>query len=257
MEARIVGAHQCETLNRRLTTILVDEVLAVDAGSLAGGLTLEEQFRVMNVLITHQHWDHVKDLAGFGFNLLGGHETATIFCTEQVRQVVESCLLNPQYWMDFFAGPDPDRPVYRQQRVDPGSQFMVGPYQVLSVPVNHSVPTMGYQITDRSGRKLYYTSDNGPGCGQFWLAAQPDVLITECTYSNVEAEAAAQHGHLCPSHLEAALETFSAGRGYLPRVVLVHVNPFHQERIQIEVAEVAKRLQASIEIAGEGLRFAV
>jgi len=257
VEARIVGAHQCETLDRRFTTILVDETLAVDAGSLAAGLTLDAQLRVTDVLITHQHWDHVKDLAGFGFNLLGAQQTATVYCTEQVRQVVADTLLNPRYWMDFFTGPDPSRPVYRQRRVDVGEEFAVGPYRVVSVPVNHSVPTTGYEIAEPNGRKLYYTSDNGPGCGQFWIASRPDVLVTECTYSNVEAEAAARHGHLCPRYLEDALAVFRASRGYLPRVVLIHVNPFHEERIRIEVAEVARRLQASIEVGWEGQTFTV
>ena len=257
MEVRIVGAHQCETANRRFTTILVDDVLAVDAGSLAGGMSLESQLRVQNVLLTHRHWDHVKDLAGYGYNLFCGHQTVTVYCTEEVRQAVSEYLLNPHVWMDFFNGPDPAHPVYRHTPVDPGTRFAVGPYQVLSVPVNHSVPATGYQIGDAAGRTVYYTSDNGPGCGQFWLAARPDVLITECTYSNVEAGAAARHGHLYPGALEEALVTFRDGRGYLPRVILVHVNPFFEERVAIEVAEVARRLNASIEVGREGLVVSV
>lgn len=257
MEARILGAHQCETLNQRFTTILVDGRLAIDAGSLAGGLGLEAQLAVSDVLLTHQHWDHTKDLSGFGFNLLGAHQTVLIHCTEEVRRVVESQLLSPTHWIDFFLGPDPSRPVFRQERVDVGTEFPVGPYRVLSVPVNHSVPTTGYQVTDRAGRKLFYTGDNGPGCGRYWLAAQPDVLVTECTYSNVAAEEAARHGHLCPSALEAALAVFRADRGYLPRVILVHLNPFHEERIAIEAAEVARRLNASIELGREDLTVTV
>ncbi|MGH2461305.1 MAG: MBL fold metallo-hydrolase [Chloroflexota bacterium] len=257
MEVRIVGAHQCETVDRHFTTILVDGALAIDAGSLAGGLTLDRQLHVTDVLLTHRHWDHVKDLAGYGYNLFCGDQTATVYCTNEVQQAVSDYLLNPHSWMDFFHGPDPAHPVYRHRPVDPGTRFTVGAYQVLSVPVNHSVPATGYQIGDAAGRAVYYTSDNGPGCGQFWLAARPDVLMTECTYSNVEAVDAARHGHLYPSALEEALVTFRDGAGYLPRVILVHVNPFFEERIAIEVAEVARRLNATIELGSEGMVVSV
>jgi ribonuclease BN (tRNA processing enzyme) len=257
LEARILGAHQSDAVDQHFTTILVDTTLAIDAGSISSALTLDEQLRVRDVLLTHQHWDHVKDLAGFGFNLMGAGTTATIYCTDQVRQVVSTMLLNRQYWIDFFTGPDPNQPVFTSTRVEPGVEIAVGTYRVLPIPVNHSVPTVGYQVTDPSGRKLYYTGDNGPDCGQFWSVAEPDVLITECTFSNVQAEEAAQHGHLCPIYLQAALEVFRARRGYIPRVILVHVNPFHQDRIRIEVDEVARRLHASIEIGGESMTVAV
>ena len=257
MKVQIVGAHQCETAHRRFTTIVVNGTLAIDVGSLAGGLPLEDQLRVEDVLLTHHHWDHIKDLAGYGYNLLCGHQTAMVYCTDEVRRAASDYLMNPHIWMDFFNGPDPQRPVYRHTSVEPGTVFRVGPYQVLSVPVNHSVPAMGYQIGDAAGRKVYYTSDNGPGCGRYWLATEPHVLITECTYSNVEAETAARHGHLCPSALEEELETFRDGKGYLPRVILVHVNPFYEERVAIEVAEVARRLQASIELGSEGMVVSV
>lgn len=252
MEIRIVGAHQGEAIDRRFTTLLVDGGVAIDAGSLAGGLTLDEQRQVGDVLITHQHWDHVKDLASFGFNLLGAGQTANVYCTDEVRQIVSEHLLTSSYWIDFFAGPNPLHPVYQQRRVDLVDEFLVGPYRVRAIPVNHTVPTVGYQVTDAAGRKVYYTGDNGPGCGRLWAMAEPHLLITECTYSNVQQELAARSGHLSPRLLEEALLEFGGRRGYLPRVILVHVNPFHEARIRIEIEEVARRLSASIELGREG-----
>ena len=43
MRVRVLGAHQLETRDTRLTSFLIDGVLAVDAGSITSGLTLEEQ----------------------------------------------------------------------------------------------------------------------------------------------------------------------------------------------------------------------
>src|SRR5579859_5818797 len=68
VQVRIVGSHQSEAVDQHYTGLLIDGWLAIDAGSLASGLTLDEQLAVTDVLVTHQHWDHVKDLGGFGFN---------------------------------------------------------------------------------------------------------------------------------------------------------------------------------------------
>lgn len=257
MEARILGAHQCETFDRRFTSMVIDGVLAIDAGSLAGGLSLSDQLNVRDVLITHHHWDHVKDLAGFGFNLLGARASARIYCTDEVLRVVSGYVLNPAYWIDFFKRPEPENPVYVHVRLEPDSTFAVGPYQVQAIAVNHSVPTTGYQVTGPAGRALYYTGDNGPGCGRHWVAATPDVLVTEVTYPNELATEAARAGHLWPDQLEAELTLFRDTRGYIPRVLVVHVNPFHEDQVRAEVAEVAGRLGAVIDVAWEGLVISV
>ena len=43
-------------------SILVDGKLAIDAGGLTTALTLEEQERIDAMIITHRHFDHIKDL---------------------------------------------------------------------------------------------------------------------------------------------------------------------------------------------------
>lgn len=265
MQVTIIGAHQAETKNMRFTTILVDGGLAIDAGSLASGLTLDEQFNVTDVLITHRHWDHVKDLAGFGFNLNSkltsgaGPISAAIYCTDEVKQSLETRLLVPGFWVNFFEAPDPVHPIFLHQAIVPGGEYTIGQFRVRSIPINHSVPTTGYQLTDPAGGKLYYTSDNGPGCGAAWATAEPDVLITECTFSNDRCgvDGGKMFGHLCPSQLQTELETFRARRGYLPRVYLLHLNPFDEGKIVPEVAQVAQNLGAVITVATEGTTFTV
>jgi ribonuclease BN (tRNA processing enzyme) len=264
VEARIVGAHQSESAQLHFTSIVVDGRLAIDAGSLATGLSLDEQLAIEHVLLTHRHWDHVKDLPGFGFNRYSrsqagaGGRPVDIWCSDDVLETLRELVLNEYYWIDFFAGPDPSRPVFHHRAVVSGGSFQVGGYQVESIPVNHSVPTTGYQVTDSAGRRLYYTSDNGPGCGEAWALAQPDLLVTECTVSNAQRAADDDmHGHLCPSLLEGELRTFLARRGYLPRTAILHVNPFYESAIRAELAEVAGGLGASITVTVEGDRLQV
>lgn len=263
MRVRILGAHQCQTANRHFTSILIDDWLAIDAGSLATTLTLEEQLKVTDVLLTHEHWDHVKDLGGFGYNLLGARQEgssvagARIHCAPEVRATVIEHLLAEHFWMNFFTMPTLSDPVFAYQEVGPGATFSVGPYRVQTVAVPHAVPVQGYALTTDSGRTIYYTGDNGEGCGQEWARVKPNVLITECTYSDeyVRREGGKLYGHLSPSLLAKELEAYRARRGELPRVLVVHVNPFSEDRMRVELAAVARALDADLEIAREGLTF--
>jgi ribonuclease BN (tRNA processing enzyme) len=50
----------------------VDDRLAVDAGAIATALTLDEQIAVDDVLLTHSHLDHVRDLP---LMLINGNRT--------------------------------------------------------------------------------------------------------------------------------------------------------------------------------------
>jgi ribonuclease BN (tRNA processing enzyme) len=265
MQVRILGAHQCQTADRHFTSILVDDWLAIDAGSLATALTLDEQLRVTDLLITHQHWDHVKDIGGFGYNLLSarpdGHSDvgARVHCTREVRDAIVAHLLAEHFWMNFFALPSPDQPIFSFRETGPGVELAVGPYRVRSVPVPHGVPVQGYQVAAPDGGSVFYTGDNGEGAARAWATVRPDVLITECTYSDafVRREGGKLYGHLTPTLLQGELEDFRALRGYLPRVVVVHVNPFSEGEIRTELAVVAQDLGVSIEVAREGLRFSV
>ncbi len=265
MQVRILGAHQSETAAWRFTSILVDGVLALDAGGLAATLTLEEQLALRAVLLSHHHWDHLKDLPALGYTLVGaasaGRSRASldVYCTEEVRQVIADRLLREGFWMDFFRTPSPDDPAFRHQPIEPCGEIVVGPYQVRVVPTLHSVPTVGFEIVGADGARLYYTGDNGAGCGASWATTRPDVLVTECTYSDERRQRQGDHlyGHLCPAELATALQVFRAAQGYLPRVVVVHVNPFDEPRIRAELAQVARDLGAAIDVASEGTTVAV
>ena len=76
MKIQILGAHNIETRETRLTSLLVDGILALDAGSLSSGLSIEDQCEVKAVLLTHRHFDKESlispDPARGDFNLASG-----------------------------------------------------------------------------------------------------------------------------------------------------------------------------------------
>jgi len=160
----------------------------------------------------------------------------------------------PIWPLNLFAGLDPAAPTFRHHAVLPGVTFKVGGYAALPIDNrHHAVPVLGYQFTAGSGHRLLYTGDTGPGIRDIWPLVDPDVMITEVTWPNEMQDMGAQAGHLTPGTLEAELVALREAKGGLPRVVVCHLNQRHEEKTRDQLTKVARRLQATIEVADEGM----
>ena len=53
------------TPEQRLTCFLIDETVAVDAGSIALALSTDQREKVRDIIITHPHMDHIASLPIF------------------------------------------------------------------------------------------------------------------------------------------------------------------------------------------------
>ena len=83
----------------------------------------------------------------------------------------------------------------------------------------------------------------------------PHLLITEATAPNKYEESCKDSGHLTPKLLKEELTVFRELKGYLPRVVLVHMNPEVEEEIRAEIAVVTEELNSPITLGYEGMQF--
>jgi len=82
----------------------------------------------------------------------------------------------------------------------------------------------------------------------------PQVLITEVTGPNEQADWLGKVGHLCAARLKEELEGFRRLNGWLPRVLVVHIGNAFEEQIGREVAQVAKELGADISLGYEDMQ---
>ena len=63
MNIKILGAHATlESTNTKCISLLIDDVLALDAGALTSTLSFSDQRKLRAILCAHGHWDHVKDV---------------------------------------------------------------------------------------------------------------------------------------------------------------------------------------------------
>lgn len=254
MRVRVLGAHQLETRDTRLTSFLIDGVLAVDAGSLTSGLTLGEQESVEAILITHHHFDHCRDLLAFGLNTRD--RTTDVYACPKALESLSTHLVNGAIYPDHTRFPAGQSSL-NFNPLKPGEENAVGAYSVLPMRVPHGPPTYGFEITGPEGRRFFYSGDTGPGFSEGWNIALPHLAFIEASYpDSMEADARAR-GHLTPGLLAGDLDKIRQEYGLLPTVWAVHLNPRYEEEIKEDLVVASRRLGIEMAVAYEGLEVEV
>jgi cAMP phosphodiesterase len=251
MRIRFLGTHTAESKTARLVSFLIDDVLAVEAGSLTTELTFPEQKRISAILLSHAHYDHIKAIPSLAFS--NSDRRIKILAIPETLKVLSSSLLNGAVYPDFTSSTS-----YLGKRVldlcplEPLQPVDVDGYSILPVPVGHATPAVGFEIISKDGCRLFYTGDTGPGLSGVWQRIQSRHIIAEMTFPNRLAQMAKDTGHLCPQSLAGELAAFRQIRGYLPDCTLVHVTPQFEEEIRQEVEKAANENGLSITFASEG-----
>jgi len=130
-------------------------------------------------------------------------------------------------------------------------------YNITPLPVNHPLDSVGFDITSTDGSRIFYTGDTGPGLAALWEHSSPQMLIVDVTFPNRQYNIAQDSEHLCPQMLSEELVEFHRAKGYLPRVVLVHLSPQSEEEIRQEVTVINRELEITIHVATEGEELTV
>lgn len=253
MKIEILGSHSVEITNARLPALVVDDVLALDAGSLCSGLSLSAQLMLKAVLITHYHYDHIRDIPMIAMNF--SHQAVLeVYSIPPVFEVLSTYLLDGKMYPNFLEWPE-EQPAIRFTAIEPYEFTNIAGYSVMAIPVYHSIPTIGFQVTSPEGKNLFYTGDTGLGLYTCWEHVSPDLLITELSLPNRMEEWATKVSHLTPQLLKSELLQFHKAKGYIPATLLIHINPILEDEIKKEVAQVAKELEANITLGQEGMKL--
>jgi Cft2 family RNA processing exonuclease len=237
-----------ESADTRLESHLIDGALALDAGSLTRSTTFEEQAGIRAILLSHRHYDHVRDLPLLGLAVRNLGQTIDVYGIPDTLDAVREKLLDGRIYPVFVDAPEGQNPVYRLNPVEPGQPFEVLDYTVTAYPVPHAVPAVGYHIQG-ADTSLFYTGDAGAGVGAAWEHIAPDVLLTEVTFGNEGTQAADRAGHLTPDYLARELGLYHDRHGRYPRVVVAHMNPPWERVIREELAALASDLGLDLTVA--------
>jgi len=253
MEIEILGAHMTEITNAKPTALVIDGVLALDAGSLCSSLPLPAQQKLKALLLTHQHYDHVRDIPAIAMNL-SYQGVLQVYSIPPVFEILSTHLLNGKMYPNFLKWPE-HQPAVKFIPIEPYQLTNISGYSVLAVLVPHGVPTVGFQVASPEGKKVFYTGDTTVGLSACWEYVSPDLLITELSLPQGMEEWAKKTGHLTPGLLKVELLQFRQVKGYIPSTILIHINPTLESEIEGEVAQVAQELGANIALGQEGMKI--
>lgn len=254
MKINILGAHNTESKTTKLVSILIDDILALDAGGLTSSLSFSRQLKIRAVLLTHQHYDHTKDIPLLGMNFYLRNTSISVYSIQGVYESVRKHLLNGNLYPKFLEGVEGMAPI-KFRIVKPYQSLEIEGYSILPLPVIHSVPAVGYQITSADGQSIFYTGDTGPMLTDCWKYISPRLIIIEITAHDKFEQFARDRGHLTPCLLKEELLEFQKVKGYIPDIVAVHMNPSLEFEIETELASIAGELGILIKMAYEGMKI--
>jgi len=234
-----------------LVTYLVNDAVAIDAGSIGLLADLSRQQAIRHVFLTHEHLDHIASLPLFLDNVYSsGPDCVELLAAADVLEFLHGDIFNGRVWPDFFRLSRPDNAFLRTTVLEPMVPVERAGLVITPVPVSHAVDTLGLVVDD--GRSaVAFPSDTGP-TRRIWelVAGLPHLrgVFLEASFPSTHAELAELSGHL-------STRTFAAEVAKVPpgaKTIVVHRKPRFAAHIARELDELGL---PDVEIARPGVAY--
>ena len=219
------------TLEQRLTCYLIDDRVAVDAGSIAIALTAEQRGTVRDIIVTHPHMDHIASLPIFIDDLYPTLEAPVrVHATAEVIALLERDVFNWNVYPRFSELKNDFGPVMEYVPIPEGKEFKLAHLTVIALPVNHIVPTVGLIVSD--GKSTVAFSSDTAETQEFWNAVNRvphvDALLVEASFPNSMAQLAEVSRHFTPASLGQELKKLDHNG---LDILAVHLKPAYRDLI--------------------------
>jgi len=217
-----------------LTTYLVNDSLAIDAGSLGFSATVAQQRRVKHVLISHSHIDHIASLPIFleNINAFSG-DCVTIHGSQAVLDGLQKHVFNDCLWPNLVPVRREDGPLFRFSPLEAGHTIELEGVRVTPVPVSHAVPTMGF-LLEQGDAAAAFSMDTGP-TEELWRRANSletlRAVFLESTFPDMLSHVAKVASHMTTAGF--AKETCKVKRHV--RLFAIHIKAAYYDRVVSEL----------------------
>jgi ribonuclease BN (tRNA processing enzyme) len=237
---------------------LINDQVAIDAGSLGFQASLSLQQQVRHLFLTHPHLDHLASLPVWLDNVFqSGVEPPHVYGSPNTWSILTGDLMNDRLWPDLARIAAAEQPFYVPHLLLDGATVRVAEVEVTAEPLDHVVPTLGYLVDDGDVAAAF-VSDTGP-TDRIWrvLAGNPRLraIFLEASFPNRLDWLAEKTKHLTPARAGTELRKLrELNPALTPRIYFVHMKPLHHQEIAAEIAGLGLPLWQLVE-AGREIRL--
>lgn len=219
-----------------LTTFVINDVLAIDAGCIGLYGEPEDQARITDVFLTHTHADHIATLPVFVENTYADRQAAvTIHGHRESLDCLRTDVFNDRVWPDFVSMRSPDEiPFMVLSELTAETPVTRAGLRVTPVPVDHVVPTFAY-IVESDDAAVIFAADSGPTTRLWELAADlPNLkgVFMEASFPDSMSDLAGVSAHLTPSLFATEAAKLPSG----VNLIAVHIKPRYRDQTLAELA---------------------
>jgi ribonuclease BN (tRNA processing enzyme) len=236
MKVRILGsAPRDPAVRQYVSSYLINDRVAIDAGCLGFYGTAEDQAAAGHVFLTHSHIDHCGSLPVFLENCYGiGPQCPVIYGSAHTLDSLQKHLFNDVVWPDFIKLSATTRPFLRLRRLEAEKPVEAEQLCITPVPVNHVVPTFAYLVSDGQGT-VVFAADSGP-TQKLWDLTRhlPSLrgVFLEASFPNSMRGLAEVSLHLTPEMFETEIAKMPPAT----RVIAVHIKTRYRKTVVQELS---------------------
>ena len=227
----------CATDEQHLTCLIINDSVAIDAGSLATAIGGDRRKKIRNIVLTHAHLDHIAGLPIFIDDLFATlQKPVGVYATSEVINILERDIFNWSVYPRFSELKNQYGAVLRYHKFEPEKDFTAGNLNFKPIAVNHLVPSVGFIVSD-SAAKIAISGDTAE-MDRFWEILNGedkiDALLIECAFSDQLNELARSSHHLTPKKVQKELAKF---RHKDCPIFVFNIKPMYRQQIIRELNE--------------------
>ena len=250
MQIRILGWSGGVGGNLRTTSFLVDDDVLIDAGTGLNDLPLNQMSGIRHIFITHSHMDHITSLPLLADSMFGVHaEPIVVHAQEKTIKALKAHIFNWVIWPDFSELPSKDNPCIRFDVMRPGEKIAIRQRQIEMIPVNHTVPGVGYCVSGPKGTVVFSgdTTTNDTLWSRLNEYDSIDLLFVEAAFANHDLEISRISKHYCPQLLAEDLKKLK----HRPEIWMTHFKPGDEDLIFQQCQDAISDFSVNRLIGGE------
>ena len=188
---------------------LLDDRVAIDAGTGLANLTVEQTAKLDHVVLSHQHFDHICMLP----LILNTHfdrylkNPLKVWTHPETIAAIKNHVFNDQIWPDFVLSETNKAGLVEFIPVEHNTPTHVAGFELTLIPVVHSVISSAVALRSTTGGAIYSSDTMTNDALWQFINEHPqfNILFIECTFPDAHEALAHLTKHYCPKTLVADL----------------------------------------------------